>query len=377
MKKIEKLVIVAPGPEFSTFDVWTGICAGFQKIGIKVRAFHFHSRLKYHRQATTAMYETGVSPFKVDNITAALMAGNDVLADVMRMDPDAVLVVTGGLLDPEVPQILTDRGYPTFLLMTESPYETEIDTYLARRYVGCFSSDVLSVPEIKRTSGNPNIWYLPHAYNADIHKPPALVEGKYISDAVMVGTGFTERVDLLKQVPWEKLGCELRLYGTWHKTEGTPLRKYWQTPEASNDLMTGAINNDYVNQLYRGAKVSINIHRTTKFWNDDPALEEHVTDAYSVNPRVFEVMASGGVLVTDYRQELYDLFQSRGYLAYRSPEELAAQVKTLLVDDNLRVKLREEAIEAVKPYNFAGKAARMLGLMNDCLNNDGKGGIAP
>lgn len=373
-KQLEKLVVVAPGPEFSTYDVWKGVVAGLRANGVKVRGLKFHSRLKYHREATNLMFQAGVMKHKIDNVTAALMAGNDVLADVMRLDPDAVLVVTGGLLDPEVPVILRQRGYPTFVMLTESPYELEVDSHIAKHYTGAFSNEKTCLNQLKCLSGNPNIWYVQHGFNQDIHKPLSGEEElppeaqDFKADVVMVGTGFTERIKALEAVPWERMGIDLKLFGTWHKLNGTPLEKYWQTPDAHNDMTTGAINNDYLPALYSNAKVCLNIHRTTKYWDCDTTKEEHIDSAYSANPRVFEVMACGGVLVTDHRDELVDLFGGKGMIVFKKPEELAGILQVLLHDDDLRTTLRREAIEAVQPYNYHKKAQVILALMNRCIN---------
>lgn len=369
---IQKVVMVAPGPEYSTLDVHDGLVAGLRHAGVLVHCMKFHNRLKYHREATHLLHDAGISQRAISNEEAAMMAGEDVLATVMRQDPDVVLVVTGGLLNPEIPLILQERGYPTFVVLTESPYEWEVDAFIAKHYTGAICNEPTCQDDIIRLSGNENVIYLPHAYNPAVHSEPA-VDPEHVCDVVMVGTGFEERIKLLEAVDWT--GIDLRLYGTWHMTAGTSLEKYWRTPGAHDDMMSGAVDNKAVPALYRNAKICLNIHRTTRYALADEI--EHIDrQAYACNPRVFEVMACGGVLLTDHRPEIDVLFGPGGgsvLRTFRDAQGLKAQVDALLADATERDMIRKRALEAIQPHSYYMKAWKVLQFMESCLAGESAG----
>jgi len=74
-----------------------------------------------------------------------------------------------------------------------------------------------------------------------------------------------------------------------------------------------------------------------------------------LGPRVYEVLACGGFLLTDYRPELDEKFKGC-YDVFN--DDLEEKVRYWL--KGKRSKVVERALEAVKPYTYQANARRIL-----------------
>ena len=133
---------------------------------------------------------------------------------------------------------------------------------------------------------------------------------------VFVGTGFQERIEVLKDVDWDDI--DFGLYGIWSLLGArSKLRRYIRAKEIENDVTAS---------LYRKAKIGLNIYRTSKGFGRYTNKIEH---AESANLRAYELAACGLFHVSTYRKEVEEIF---GDLVptFESSAELEAIVRDYL-----------------------------------------------
>ena len=99
--------------------------------------------------------------------------------------------------------------------------------------------------------------------------------------------------------------------------------------------------------LYASAHVVLNDH------HEDMRLEGFL------NPRILDVMASGGVVVSDELASAPQIFGD-ALLTYRTPDELDKILRRLFEDDHFRAEVRAAGLAAVEPYRFDQVADRIV-----------------
>ena len=197
---------------------------------------------------------------------------------------------------------------------------------------------------------NRNSIYVPHAYSEDMHYPRKR-SGDYTADVFMVGTGFPERVDFLNSVDWHSI--DLRLYGNW-AASGKP----------AGDLERYTINrhldNSEVPDWYSSSLSSLNIFRTVRW---PGANLEHIgnAEAGSISPRCFEIMACGGVLFSDKRDELLEMFvPGKDFVLFDSPEDLRSKILYYKENPEEAERIRLNALESVKGNSYRNRASDIM-----------------
>jgi spore maturation protein CgeB len=144
-------------------------------------------------------------------------------------------------------------------------------------------------------------------------------------DVVFVGSGFPERVAWFNAINWD--GIDLGLYGIW---DGLGLK-----PQAQACVRGGPIDNVQAADLYRRAKVGLNLYRRT------------TVTAESLNPRAYELAACGTFAISEHRAESIERF---GHLVptFATPQEAEALIRQWVEADEGRA-----AVEAVLPVLVA------------------------
>lgn len=100
-------------------------------------------------------------------------------------------------------------------------------------------------------------------------------------------------------------------------------------------------------ELYASAKISLNDH------HEDMRREGFL------NPRVFDILASGGFVISDRMIGLEEIFGD-SVPAYSTPKELKALIDKYLNDDQAREELAAKGREISLKYSFDNMAKQML-----------------
>lgn len=106
-------------------------------------------------------------------------------------------------------------------------------------------------------------------------------------------------------------------------------------------------DNKKLPELYATSKVVLNDH------HEDMRREGFL------NPRILDVMASGGVVISDALAGAEEIF-GEALLTYTTPSELDGILQRLFEDHAYRKKMRSLGINAVKAYTFVDVAQKII-----------------
>src|SRR5262245_25289926 len=168
------------------------------------------------------------------------MASAHITQHILTAWPDLVIVVSGHNYHLDDVRSLRRIGFDVAIVLTETPYFGELEFILAQTYSAAFTNERKGLEAFQAVQ--PRSWYLPHAYNPEVHTqdgPPGEA-----CDTFFVGSWFPERVRLLSAL--EAAGVQL-------------VRKGHDTKEDGSQVLPNAVAASY----YRSARISLNIHRTT------------------------------------------------------------------------------------------------------------------
>lgn len=350
-----RILMVAPGPRFSTYDTFMYYTRAFRQLGNHVATFNYHDNYAYHATALSHIENDGGELTEDQQRDVIMLAGEDLISAIARKTPDLLFVISGLAL----PQGMWDWfesfrenlkvPFSTMVLFTESPYVDEMQLPILERADMAATMDIGSLGLFKEH--NENSIYIGHAHDPAVHKL-AVASTEYAADVFMVGTGFPERVKLLSGVDWS--GIDLRIFGgNWDDEEdGNGILEY-HTPEfLEND--TEVVN------FYTNSRISLNIFRTAK-WPGENVMHIDPASAHSVSPRCYEIMACGGFLLTDERPELKELFsRDKDYVAFDGSEDLQDKILYYLSHPRQREKIATSGYMAVRDHTYVNRAKEIL-----------------
>jgi spore maturation protein CgeB len=333
---VTRVYVIHPGVNFSTSDVYTGLCAGLKAHGVEV----VEGRLDEAVAFQTMLYEAGqaagvVTPGKL-NITT--FASPYIVQHAIASEPDAVICVSAHNFNIASARTLRLAGLRTAVIMTESPYFASFERQMAPAYAHVFTN------ERKCATGayfdHKSVHYLPHAYNPDVHRP----EGPKVEpapDVVFIGSLFEERARLFGNVDWDGVNFVRRGY-------------------APGQVEQDIVDNQESAAYYRSVKINLNHHRTTTEFGSGEHIKQGT--AQSLGPRAYEIAACGGFqLCDDSRAELQEVFRGMlpTYVAGDSAD-LSDKLRFYLEHDDLREDLARSQWECVQPHSWTARAKQVL-----------------
>jgi spore maturation protein CgeB len=336
--------VIAPGVQFSTYDVYTGVCAGLRANGVEVVEGNLDHLLRYHAGATQLMREAGM--FKPDAyINIAQMAGPAIVQHAIAEEPDAVICISGHNFHYSSAKTLTKvgraLGFRTAMYATETPYFGAFEPTMAQAYDHIFTMERTGA---RYFPDHPSVHYLPHAYNPDVHTPGD-AEPELACDALFIGTWFNERKALFSGVDWTGIDVQRRGYDPDAE----------QSPDAQD-----IIPNPLAVRLYRSAKININHHRTTM--QHGSGLHIAAGDAESLGPRAYELAACRAFQISDdSREELDDVLKGT-VPTYRAGDSASLEriVRHYLKRPERREHLADAQHQAVQGQSWTERARQLL-----------------
>jgi spore maturation protein CgeB len=338
-----KILLVHPGASMSTADVYNGLLAGLRLRGHEIYEYALDARIE--RAGAWLTYNWRKNGKRADQQPHAqdilYKAGEELVARSLRLLPDVVFVVSAMYLHPDVLLLLRRAGLKVVILFTESPYDDEKQKTLIPLVDYAWTNEQSSAREMR-------IGYLRHAWAPEVHAVDApLAPGTDVPshDVVFVGTGFAERLETLSAVDWS--GVDLGLYGSWDLMGSrSHLRKF---------LRGSYVENAFAAALYRRAKIGLNLYRSSiGFGKEAP----RVGYAESLNPRAYELAATGCFTVSDYRPEVTDTFGSL-VPTFSQPDEVRPLLDRWLADDAGRAAVKQQLPGAVAGHTWHERAAQI------------------
>jgi spore maturation protein CgeB len=353
-----RLLVVHPGASYSTHDVFVGFYAALQAQGHELYAYNLDARIE--RAGSWLNYcwrKAGKPDPRPTEADMVYRASVEALERALRFDVEGVLVVSGMYMHPDVLILMQRAGMPTGVIFTESPYDDGPQYRVAETVDACWTNERSSLRRFQ--FANRNSYYLPHAYNAEAHAALDDLDDVPRHDVVFVGTGFQERIELLSAVDWS--GIDFALYGEWRMLPSRHrLRRY---------LRGGITDNRVALELYRKAKVGLNLYRTSQgFGRRAP----RIVSADSLNPRAYDLAAAGAFQISDYRAEVAEVFGD-AVPTFDSPDQLGALIRRYLSDDEARAQLAATARRSVAPHTYAARAAQLVSELREAWQPLAKG----
>lgn len=406
-KAIGKILVVGSPHASSTRDVFMGVLKGLSQNNVSVQSYDVFPRGEF--------FANFITWFKAEKITVnmlreipspMLLAYEPVFLAAHHYEVDTVVFVSPQYLPMDIPRMLKKDGFNVVGIFTESPYEDHIDAVQkAEHFTTCFVSDLNS--EAYWRPFNPRTHYLPHSFDPDKHFPawdvPAGRKPRKQAPGPMsdmsgstwnginnhqhvgyVGSGFSRRQRYLEEmVRSEHWGpdIDLKLFGYWpflmpstnpegmvRGPDGNEINRdeYFNEmiPKEPSPLVpytrASMVDNAFTARIYRGLAIGINIHRTER-WNNNADIVIDPGEAYSMGPRGVELAACGTFQLSDFRQEIVDVFGDSVPL-HDSPEELGRLIRKYLNDPAERERLARLQHEAIKGRTFKNSMGRVLEL---------------
>ena len=364
-----RLLIVHPGADWAVSDIHDGYVAAFKSLGHDVGVYNLSVRLmRAHGWLNYCWRQAGRPEEKPHPVEVIRQASGELVPAALRGDVDWVFIISGMYLDPDALILLQRAGKRVALLLTESPYEDDRQIRAAKHADVVFTNERISVDKLRAV--NPNVYYLPHAYDPAKHNPHLTISDEDrvpAHDVVFVGTGFQERLDILSGVDWS--GIDLGLYGSFELLGSrSKLRQY---------IRGAVVENDHAAKLYRRAKIGLNLYRQSSTYE---RKAERITNAESMNPRALELGACGVFTLSDYRPEVSEVF---GGLVptFRNSDELETMLRAWLADEDGRRAIAEQLPTRVTQSSYRSRAIQisrlLIGVSSEIIGYDGHTGESP
>ena len=352
-----KIILAHPGASWSIADVEAGLRYGLELHGVEVIPYRLDVRITRARSWLFQGWRKAVKakpelPQPTD-ADVHYEASVPLVEKALRVQADAVVVVSGMFLHPDVLILLRRAGVKVFVLFTESPYDSERELAVAKLVDGLWTNERSSLAAFRAV--NPRSGYLPHAWHPERHLagPQPGDEQVAAHDVVFVGTAFAERIDFLSAIDWS--GIDLGLYGNW-----TALPK---RSRLKRFVRGGVVENLETAALYRRAKIGLNLYRSSIGWG---AQAPRIASADSLNPRAYELAACGVFHLSDPRPEVEEMFGD-WVPTFSSPAEAAALVHSWLADAAGRASIAAHLPACVAASSWAERAASVIGDIQSLL----------
>lgn len=350
MSKLSVL-LCHPGPNYSVADVHRGIDGALKALGHEVVEYAFDGRMRAAASWQRHSWRRAGRPANVPTMEdACYQASELIITHALRFQVDWVLIIAGMLVHPYALTMARRAGLRVAMLFTESPYEDAAwQIERARLVDACWVNERTSVARFREVQ--PNTWYWQHAYDPAVHRAERQDAELPAHDVVFVGSGFPERCEMLSAVDWT--GIDLGLYGAWPLLGSrSRLRKY---------LRGGVVSNAMAAELYRRARIGLNMHRTSvRCAREGP----RIAYAESMNPRCYELAATGSFFVSDARAELVEVF-GPAVPTFETPAELQGLIGEYLLDEGRRRALAEEARRRVAGHTFEARVRELIARLQE------------
>ena len=337
-----RVLVVEPGVDYSPMDMASGWTKGFRQAGCEVVEFNLADRLVFFSAAH--MDRDGQWERAFDRDAAIHLAVNGLEAACYEFAPDLVVIISGFFIAYDLYRLMRARGSTVVVVCSEEPYETERELRLAEVADVAVLNDPTNLELFRAV--NPKSWYIPHAYDPDVHRPGPVTPAA-VSDFAFVGTGFPSRIDFFEQVDWT--GIDVALAGQWRNlTSDSPLRKH-----LAHDI-GACCPNDQAVTLYQSTKVSANLYRRD-------LIRGGTAEGWAMSPRDVELAATGCFFLTEPRGENLQVLPM--VPTFDGPGDFEDQLRWYLAHPDERADIAAAARRAVADRTFLKNAQELLRLL--------------
>jgi spore maturation protein CgeB len=191
-----------------------------------------------------------------------------------------------------------------------------------------------------------NYHYLPMSACPDVHQPVQLSDDEkkyYGSDVSFVGAGYYNRRHFLKGL----LDFDFKIWGTDWDVRSALARCIQRSGKR--------IDTDDVVKIFNATKININLHSSTYHKGINPFGD-------FVNPRTFEIIASGGFQLADRRSGMEGLFNAgEEIVLFDDLNDLRGKITYYLNNPEERERIAERGRQRVlREHTYENRMNEML-----------------
>lgn len=248
-------------------------------------------------------------------------------AKVKRFAPDLLFAVHGRKYSQRWRSNLHSRSAVWLL---DEPYEVDDTSTFSQRFETVFVNDPATLHRHR------NAHYLPVCYDPSVYhyRPgPRQYRVGFIGGANAVREGILAR---------------LARRGLLSYTVGGP----WSDPEVRRLCLGGNIAAATTADFYRQTQIVVNVFRTAHHYNRDRI------PAVSMNPRIYEALACGALVISERRPEIERLCPEMPM--FDTPDQLISKVESLLSDTAQWNSIRKACIRRLARDTYAQRLYTVL-----------------
>ncbi|RME58140.1 MAG: methyltransferase domain-containing protein [Candidatus Dadabacteria bacterium] len=291
-----------------------------------------------------------------DDIRQAIARGkyceavSQILLEAEQEKPiDILLCMAQAPITPSALEEFRKRGVITVLWFVEDYLRFTYWRRLAPYYDFIFTIQKGECIRLIKEAGAAEVHYLPLACDPSIHAPMVLSKEekkRWGSDVSFVGAGYYNRRQTFSRL----IDFDFKIWGT----EWPECRPFDKIVQEGGRRLTPA---EYV-KIFNASTINLNLHSSTEKDGVDP-------DGDFVNPRTFEIAATGAFQLVDYRSLLPELFQVEKEIAvYYDLKDLREKIKYYLAHPEERERIAKASQRRVlKEHTYEARLKQMLSII--------------
>ncbi len=248
---------------------------------------------------------------------------------VQILGPDVLLVVHGRRFSQRHHNMAAFR-VPTAIWLLDEPYEVDNTAEFSKRFDYVFVNDAATLAR------HHNATVLPVCYDPHVHTSSG---GPRAYDVGFIGGGNGTR---------DRYLAALARAGLLSYVVGGA----WADPLVHATCLSPNIPPARTVQLYQQTKIVLNVFREKHHYNRDKV------PATALNPRVYEALACGALVVSEWRPEVEALVPELP--TFQSVEDCVGIIGELLNDPARAERIRTRCAERLQPHTYGARLQTVL-----------------
>lgn len=247
---------------------------------------------------------------------------------IQRFAPDLLLVVHGRIATWRLGTLVST--IPSGVWLLDEPYEVDDTSRFSGRYGHAFVCDPSTLHRHERSS------YLPVCYDPQVHTSGA---GDRPYSVGFIGGGNRTR---------DRYLASLARAGHLDYVIGGP----WDSPEVRHLCVSPNVSPRETAARYAKTRIVVNVFREVHHFNREGIA------ATSLNPRVYEALACGALITSEWRPEADRLLPEMP--TFRSERECVELVADLLAHPAEAEARRRACAARIRPHTYRARLETML-----------------
>lgn len=255
-----------------------------------------------------------------------------------RFNPDIFLTIFGFDHRKEIIDHLRAMGIITACWWLNDPFRLNRSLRQAVAYDYYFTNAKGSLDDYKR-AGIKNVFFLPVGIFPSVHRKIENIAVKY--DICFAGDWGPVREEVLTSLADD---FNIGIFGPWKKK----LKK--RSPLAGNIKKGGHFSPEEMAMAFNQSRIVLNIHSWFGKWD------------YGINPRVFEANGCGSFQISDYKEEIPELYEpGKEIVLYKTTGELKEKLSFYLHNENERKSIASQGyMKTMRCHTYGQRLMEML-----------------